>query len=83
MLGPGTGLGSAFVDGVVSEAVGYDVTESEAGHSDFAPGNHLELELWSWLVRDSGHVCWEDILSGPGILRLYTAMNGIWVHQLN
>ena len=78
VLGPGTGLGSAFVNGVVSEAVRYDVIESEAGHADFAPGNHLELELWSWLARDSGHVCWEDILSGPGILRLYTAMNGIW-----
>ena len=78
VLGPGTGLGSALVNGVVSEAVGYDVAESEAGHADFAPGNHLELELWSWLARDTGHVCWEDILSGPGILRLYAAMNGIW-----
>ena len=45
VLGPGTGLGSAFVNGVVGEAVGYDVIESEAGHADFAPGNHLELEL--------------------------------------
>lgn len=75
VLGPGSGLGMSMLmplDG------GWRVLPSEGGHADLAPGNPLEMELLGILEGDRGHVCWEDVLSGPGLVRLYQAVGRLW-----
>ncbi len=75
VLGPGTGLGMAAL---VSHGDRWLIVPSEGGHADLAPGNHLELELWSVLEASHGHVCWESVLSGSGLVNLYHAMCAVW-----
>lgn len=68
VLGPGTGLGAAYLtwcDG------GYRVRSSEGGHGGFAPGDALECDLLLWLARRHGRASWERVLSGPGLVELY------------
>jgi glucokinase len=64
-LGPGTGLGQAAL---LPAPGGWTVVPSEGGHIDFAPGNPEELELARWLMDRYGHVSWERVLSGPGLV---------------
>jgi glucokinase len=68
VVGAGTGLGVAWLtwqDGA------YKVHPSEAGHLDFAPTTDLEYELLKYLQRRHGHVSYERIVSGPGLLAIY------------
>ena len=51
---------------------------SEGGHADLAPGSHLEAELWGLLTAEHGHVCWETVLCGSGLQRLYGAVSALW-----
>lgn len=39
---------------------------------DFAPSNEDEVDLWRTLQARFGHVSVERILSGPGLLNIYT-----------
>jgi glucokinase len=67
VMGPGTGLGQAFLFWSVT-AGRYEVHPSEGGHSDFAPGTALERALAGTLAqRYGGHVSVERVLSGPGL----------------
>ncbi len=75
VLGPGTGLGMATI---IDEGKVRQVFPSEGGHSNFAPGSHLESEIWTILSSDLTYVSWESVLSGPGLVRLYRAMCGVW-----
>ena len=43
----------------------------EGGHTDFAPRNDLEVELFRYILKKHGHVSSERILSGPGIKNIY------------
>ena len=72
VLAPGTGLGMAMVT-----AQG-QVLPSEGGHAPFAPESPLEQEVLGVLAADLGYVCWEDVLSGPGLRNLYGALCRIW-----
>ncbi|MEM7097571.1 MAG: glucokinase [Pseudomonadota bacterium] len=74
-LGPGTGLGMA---GLLVQSDGWMVVPSEGGHVSFAPGSHLEAELWGVLSQSHDPVSWESLLSGPGLVNLYAAMCAIW-----
>jgi len=68
VLGPGTGLGHAFLtwdDGA------YRVHASEGGHADFAPGSETEWSLAMHLAERYGHASWERVVSGPGLLDIY------------
>jgi len=69
-VGPGTGLGQAAL---VATSHGWLTLPSEAGHMDLAPGTHEDLDLWRTLAGLHGHVSWERVLSGPGLLALYAA----------
>lgn len=71
VMGPGTGLGSAVLLPGQPRA---QVLPSEAGMIALAPGNALEIEVLRMLARDRTHVAYEDVLSGPGLLRLYRAL---------
>lgn len=61
----GTGFGVAF------RLPGGRVLPSEAGHCRFAPANAAQAELCAKL---GGSVTNEDLLSGPGLARIYAAL---------
>jgi glucokinase len=67
VIGPGTGLGVAFL---LWEKEGARVLASEAGHSSFSPQDDRQAEILAGLWREFGHVSTERLLSGPGLLRL-------------
>ena len=68
VISPGTGLGEAgmFWDGKV-----HQVFACEGGHTDFAPQGELQIELLRFLQARFGHVSYERILSGPGLVNVY------------
>lgn len=68
LLGAGTGLGQAIV---VRTADGDRVLATEGGHVDFGPTDEIQLKLAQWLIAHHGRACYEHVLSGPGIGRLY------------
>ncbi len=69
-LGAGTGLGEGFLS---RSHTGYQVHPSEGGHSSFSPHTEEERELHHYLLTEEKlpMVCFEDILSGSGIERIY------------
>ena len=68
VIAAGTGLGEAgmYYDGRRLRPFG-----TEGGHTDFAPRNELEIELWRFLAKDFGRVSYERVLSGPGLFNVY------------
>lgn len=68
VIAAGTGMGQA---GMFWDGEKHLPFATEGGHCDFAPGNELEFKLLSYLQRYSGHTCWEDLLSGPGLATIY------------
>ena len=70
VLGPGTGLGVA----AWLPAGGGVVVAGEGGHARLAPGNAREAALLARLADQEGFVGAEDVLSGPGLLRLYRVL---------
>ena len=68
VIAPGTGLGEAglYWDGKV-----HYVFACEGGHTDFAPQTELEIDLLRHLKARFGHVSYERILSGPGLVNVY------------
>lgn len=69
VLGAGTGLGVALL---VWRESAYHVLASEGGHADFAPFDALTQRLWHYLHPQLGRVSIEQVLSGPGLTRLFT-----------
>lgn len=68
VVGAGTGLGVAWLtwrDGC------YAVHPSEGGHIDFAPTDELQFGLLHYLQQRFGHVSYERIVSGPGLVAIY------------
>lgn len=75
LLGPGSGLGMSVL---VPQDQGWSIVSSEGGHADLAPGSPLEQELLVILQREHAHVCWETVLSGPGLVNLHRAVTVLW-----
>ena len=73
ILGAGTGLGVA---GLVWQGDGYRVIAGEGGHIGFAPQTGEQGELWRWLLERNGRVTTEDVVSGPGLARIYAFFGG-------
>lgn len=71
VLGAGTGLGTAQL---LWCGHGYEVFASQGGHADFAPGDEQQLALLQYLLQHREHVAYEDVLSGPGLVRIYQFM---------
>lgn len=67
-VGAGTGLGVAWAVGNAKAACAHD---TEGGHIDFAPGDDIQIELLKFLQQRFGHVSYERILSGDGLVSLY------------
>jgi glucokinase len=68
VIAPGTGLGEA---GLYWNGSQYEVFACEGGHCDFAPQGDLQIELLRFLTARFGHVSYERILSGPGLVNVY------------
>jgi glucokinase len=68
VIAPGTGLGEA---GLFWDSKIHQVFACEGGHSDFAPQNDLQIELLRSLKSRFGHVSYERVLSGPGLVNVY------------
>jgi glucokinase len=71
VLGPGTGLGQAFLLWSATEGR-HQVLPSEGGHADFAPRTDLESGLLRFLTAKYGRVSYERVLSGRGLVDAFT-----------
>lgn len=78
ILAPGTGLGEA---GLFWDGEAYRPFATEGGHSDFAPRTALDIELQTHLNEESDIVCWEQVVSGPGIYRIYRFLRDVKGHK--
>lgn len=68
IISAGTGLGEA---GLYWDGKAHRPFATEGGHSDFAPRNHLEMELLDYLLKQFQRVSYERVVSGPGLLNIY------------
>lgn len=85
VIAAGTGLGEA---GLAWVGTGHVAVPSEGGHASFAPGTGLEAELWDYLFQRHGHVSWERVVSGMGLVNIYEFLRDSgygeepdWLHE--
>jgi glucokinase len=71
VMGPGTGLGCA------AWLPGGRVLTTEAGQIAFAPGTPREVAIREVLATRHEYVAVEQLLSGPGLLKVYRALGVI------
>jgi glucokinase len=69
VIAAGTGLGEA---GMYWDGAKHQVFACEGGHADFAPRTQLEVELFNYLQIRFGHVSYERIVSGPGLVNVFS-----------
>jgi glucokinase len=68
VIAAGTGLGEA---GMYWDGKQHQVYACEGGHTDFGPRDDLEMDLFRYLHKLYGHVSYERILSGPGLVNVF------------
>jgi glucokinase len=68
IIAAGTGLGEA---GLYRDGERWRPFATEGGHTDFSPGSELEIELLRFLMTRYGHVSWERLVSGPGLVNIH------------
>ncbi len=73
IFGAGTGLGCVIAH-KSDKAV--TILNTEAGHSDISGANSQLRELIQFLDEHSIPLCWESLLSGNGLERLYAKISG-------
>jgi len=71
VLGPGTGLG---VSGLIPAAGNWIPLEGEGGHVSWSPADARETAVLNYLWKKFAHVSTERVLSGMGLVNLYTAL---------
>jgi glucokinase len=69
IISAGTGLGEA---GLFWDGKAHRPFATEGGHATFAPRNELEMALLRYLLGRFEHVSFERVLSGPGLVNIYT-----------
>jgi glucokinase len=69
VVSPGTGLGEA---GLFWDGHRYHVWACEGGHSDFSARSEVENALLNYLQKIYGHVSMERVVSGMGLLNIYS-----------
>jgi glucokinase len=69
LIAAGTGCGMA---GLVYHEGRYLTLSSEGGHVELGPRGGLEIELLRYLAKRYGHVSYERVLSGPGLVNVYS-----------
>ncbi len=68
VIAAGTGLGQA---GRVWDGRRHHPLACEGGHADYAPAGATEIALMDWLGERYGHVSWERVVSGPGLVTIH------------
>jgi glucokinase len=68
VIAAGTGLGEA---GLYWDGQHYHPYATEGGHASFSPQTDLEIELLRYLQKQYGHVSWERVVSGMGLVDLH------------
>jgi glucokinase len=68
VIAAGTGLGEA---GLYWDGQQYHPFATEGGHTSFSPDDAMEVALLRHLQQNHGHVSWERIVSGPGLVSLH------------
>ena len=71
VLGPGTGLG---VSALIPGGGGWHALATEGGHVTMAATTNREAQVLEWLRGLFEHVSAERVLSGPGLVTLYSAL---------
>lgn len=80
VIGAGSGLGMSLILPRSTNQGGdrFEVLPSEGGYADLACTNELEHAVLQSLQQRLDHVCWESVLSGPGLVNLYHALSELW-----
>lgn len=78
VIGAGTGLGEGFMVWLGGR---YEALSSEGSHADFAPVDALQIELLRYLAARYGHVSYERLLSGPGLVNIFEFLRDSRNHQ--
>lgn len=73
VTGAGTGLGLAWFSDCNQDALPHP---TEGGHADFAPTDLRQLDLLETLMAKYGHVSYERLLSGDGLVGIYEFLGG-------
>jgi glucokinase len=73
ILGAGTGLGEA---NLVHDGERWVVIPGEGGHAEFAPQDEEQARLFLTLHAKYGHVSWERVLSGMGLVNIHNFLAG-------
>lgn len=68
IIAAGTGLGEA---GLLWDGRRHHPYATEGGHTSFSPQSELEIALLRHLQSRYGHVSWERVVSGMGLLDLH------------
>ncbi len=68
IIAAGTGLGQA---GLTFDGIRHRPFACEGGHTDFAPQTERDSALLKALQARYGHVSWERMVSGPGLVELF------------
>jgi len=74
VIAAGTGLGEA---GLYWDGTRHFPFACEGGHSDFAPTDELQDELLCQSRAQFGHVSWERLVCGPGLLNIYNFLRDV------
>ena len=69
VIGAGTGLGQGIL---VWQHDHYEAIATEGGHMDFAPTDGLQIGLWHYLRQQFEHISYERLVSGPGLVLIYS-----------
>jgi len=73
VIGAGTGLGQALM---FPENDAWKVVATEGGNVDFAPTDQKQILLLEHMMQRFGHVSYELIVSGPGLVIIYDYLRG-------
>lgn len=73
VIGAGTGLGQALL---LPLNDGWKVVPTEGGHVDFAPTNSKQILLLEHMIERFGHVSYERLVSGAGLVAIYDFLRG-------
>jgi glucokinase len=74
IIAAGTGLGEA---GLFWDGARHVPFASEGGHEDFAPRTARDIRLLEFLTKRHGHVSWERVASGRGLLNLFEFLRDV------
>lgn len=74
IISPGTGLGEA---GLFWDGNFFYPFATEGGHGDFAARDSTDTELLYFLGKQYGHVSWERLVCGPGIVNIYRFLKDV------